>query len=248
MNQINDLLILVVVYNKEPGTSAAIQSIESIRSNNDLSFKVLIHDNSKNSSKSFEALNFLYKNNPSNVGVSGAYNSACEVAEKRGCSWMLLLDQDTSFDNSLLNEFLHHRDGADVCVPQVYYQNKKMSPSSKSFINSGLFVSIATFKSVGGYNERLRLDYTDVDFSNRLHQSSARFVELDARLDHQLDFYRYSLEEAMHRFLIFLEDASAFKDISGKKLRVFKDVFLRAIKLTMVHRTLWFLKKVLSGG
>src|ERR1700743_926850 len=37
-----------------------------------------------------------YRHSEENAGVAGAYNYAMELAEQRGISWLLLLDQDTT--------------------------------------------------------------------------------------------------------------------------------------------------------
>lgn len=49
---------------------------------------------------------FTYRHSESNLGVSGAYNRAMELAEEAGCGWLLLLDQDTTLPADFLTAML----------------------------------------------------------------------------------------------------------------------------------------------
>ena len=65
--------------------------------------KLFIIDNSKNSNKELSKklestkVKYIY-NEGKNLGISGALNLACEKAIKEGFSWILTMDQDSSFD------------------------------------------------------------------------------------------------------------------------------------------------------
>src|SRR5579875_1954744 len=131
---------------------------------------------------------FEYRHSPRNLGVSGAYNGAMEIAERFGCSWMLLLDQDTRVTPELLlsmrqlgSELLSRREIAAI-VPTVRVGTKVVSPKRQLFmrdrnyplgesgiapgeaiaINSGCMMRVESLREIGGFSTEFWLDYSDL--------------------------------------------------------------------------------------
>ena len=94
----------VVWYNPDSENS------KNIKTYIDYVEKLYIIDNSKKDNKKLsEELNnkkieYIY-NNGKNLGISRALNLACEKAEEKGFSWMLTMDQDSSFDSENIKEY-----------------------------------------------------------------------------------------------------------------------------------------------
>lgn len=53
---------------------------------------------------------FTYHHAERNVGVAGAYNSAMQMARERSCTWLLLLDHDTSVTVEFLRGMARYAD------------------------------------------------------------------------------------------------------------------------------------------
>jgi GT2 family glycosyltransferase len=78
---------------------------------------VYIHDNSPSQNVQFSAndisglpikgLEIKYIKNGFNVGVSAAYNAAAEFAVEEGKTWLLLLDQDTDFEEGFVQKYIN---------------------------------------------------------------------------------------------------------------------------------------------
>ena len=67
---------------------------------------VLVWDNSPEPLEDSAALPFQYIHSVQNIGVAGAYNRGMELAESMRCSWLLLLDQDTTIPSEFLPKCL----------------------------------------------------------------------------------------------------------------------------------------------
>lgn len=156
--------------------------------------RVYIHDNSPVPSAP-ESLpsNWTYVSDPSNPGLSAAYNAAAAIARSEGIDWLLIADQDTAFPEGMLTkmrETIASYPGERVFLPVVRISNGQyMSPvkmhgyvarlsekpldgvvplNSTAAINSGLMVRTDAFWECGGYNEKVPLDFSDFQFLERL--------------------------------------------------------------------------------
>ncbi|HZX75139.1 MAG TPA: hypothetical protein VFE57_12005, partial [Cyclobacteriaceae bacterium] len=97
---LQELLIVIVVFEKKPLETSAFQSLNSIREE----ALLMIYDNSSLPSH-VEVENTIYLHDASNPGVSKAYNTASTLAKSRNKKWLMLADQDTSFPESLFEKY-----------------------------------------------------------------------------------------------------------------------------------------------
>lgn len=214
-----------------------------------------------------------YVKNPANPGVSKAYNTGINLAKKMGKKWVLFLDQDTRLDEDLLHLFLEnvntHNDmyifattlsgkNGNLISPSRYFFKRGFSLSKTPVgkcslkgirpINSSVLVSIAVFDKVGVYNEDIRLDFSDHEFFDRVSHHYKRMFVVPSKSFHSLSSSDdTNLESIKIRFGIFCEGAH----IAGKKsflssLQYFIVCLLRGLKLSLKHRTLFFIKTLFN--
>ena len=140
--------------------------------------------------------NTIYVHDKNNSGLSVAYNSASLYAKGHGFEWVLLLDQDTDFTNIRIEDYLNaisqnpniylfapkvrvgsglymspcvlkHKSGHLMsCVPSGIIDLEKYS-----IINSGMCVNVKAMIYCGGYNEKVFLDYSDIEFLDRFKKN-----------------------------------------------------------------------------
>jgi GT2 family glycosyltransferase len=135
------ILIVAVIYERAPHESCSICSLAQI--SNTLPtltnrFALVIFDNSPQSQQVLIDFDFpvLYKHNPANLGLAGAYNFALKLAEEGRFEWLLLLDQDTSLMREFLLELIESIDlltgRSDVAsiVPKLLVNGVIFSPAA----------------------------------------------------------------------------------------------------------------------
>ena len=184
---------------------------------------------------------FSYQHAVQNEGVSGAYNAAAVVAEQRGCAWLLLLDDDTSVTAEFLRGMLGHAaqvtedERIAAVAPFLYAGTFCMSPRLWRFArhvplprpahsytetrsifaaNSGTLIRVRALETIGGYNSRFWLDFSDIEVFHRLHGHgfSVR-VAGDLRLEHEMAMLDYDRRMTPARFATFLAAESDFMDL-----------------------------------
>ena len=184
--------------------------------------EVLVWDNSPTAIDE-SALPFpcTYRHASANAGVSGAYNAAAEMAAERDCSWLLLLDQDTSVTKEYLSGILAHaaqvarEEQVAAVVPFLYAENFCLSPRLWHFgrhaplprsaggrterremfaANSGTLMRVRALQAIGGYSSRFWLDYSDIDVFYRLHVNNFSVrIAGDLVLQHEVALLDYDI-------------------------------------------------------
>jgi GT2 family glycosyltransferase len=210
-----------------------------------------------------------YLHDPFNGGVSKAYNTGFELAKEKRKRWIWLLDQDSTFVvNTILtfdNSIKEYPD-KEIFIPSIKDEKSIVSPfrfwlgggwrmseinpgvyplSQFFFINSGALVSVAAFQNAGRYCAELPLDFSDMDFIIRLRKNINQVVILPTLANHELSGNsNESKEKILIRFRSYLSAASVFRQKHKKFSRSIRlRVCLRAIKLSLKHSSLEFLKE-----
>ena len=206
---LDSLLIVLVLYKSDLETSESFQSIETSLKTTNNSVDVFIYDNSpQRLDFSLNQYNskIHYVWDSSNPGVSKAYNEGFAVAENDGKKWLLILDQDTEFDSDFLIKYhvactsnptislfapILKLNSGEIYSPCTYKFPrtailKKIDIGitelkSLSLLNSGMLIGANAFKEVGGYDERLKMDFTDFEFIDRYRKISNHFFVLEDR-------------------------------------------------------------------
>jgi GT2 family glycosyltransferase len=255
----NEILLIVVVYNKKISDLFFIQ--ENILIYNEF-IDVLVYDNSIDSQQipELEGININYIHNKDNVGVSKAYNIGIEKSKALNKKYILLLDQDTSFQLSDLSDYHNLMDKYGegfIYAPIVYKENKIYSPNfvnnfvgkvqninsffyseiysidEKSLINSGLMIPLKVIDSIGGFNDDIKLDFSDFYFIEKYKKFNNKIILLNLMIEHSLsgDEGNNYLKE-IHRFMYYCNGAKSLNKF------LLWPAFRRMIRLIIKYKSI----------
>jgi GT2 family glycosyltransferase len=239
------ILAVIVLYKRSPQQSQTIQSLIRVFAGDPAlseCVRVLLWDNSPvpaaNVSLPFA---FDLAHAGGNVGTSGAYNHAMELAESLACPWLLLLDQDTTVSEGFLRgmigysqKFAEMQDVATV-VPFIFSHGTLVSPrrllsfnrvrqipatftglcADKAYaVNSATLMRVTALREIGGYSEEFWLDLSDVYVFQALHrQGRLMYIAGDLRLEHSIASMDFDKEMSPERYRNFLAAESAYVDL-----------------------------------
>jgi len=258
---------IIVTYYSELTNCKTYRSL--LARQKDLSF--LIYDNSPHQiNRKYESSRINYYGDGVNKGVSAAYNYGCKIAEQKGFEYVLLLDEDTLFDNDFLEELCSAIDNnidIDIFAPSIYYQGEKpFSPSHCSLlktrgvslvannryslnkyvpVNSGTCIRVSTFMKIGGYNEKIKLDFADFDFFFRIAPLSSFFMLIDSKAYQNFSNDEQDVNKLEKRYLIYLDGALATPSKHRFILQVLRHSLALTIRTKSLSFTKIFLKKYL---
>jgi rhamnosyltransferase len=271
------VVAVIVLYKSNLKESETFRTLLKAIEGFNSSLTVLIYNNSPEywhyEGQNFIGLDIIYLNDSLNSGVSKAYNTGFAYAKKMGKEFIFLLDQDTTLDPSLLRVFFaaeqkyKNSDNGLYC-PMMVNENGLLSPA-KSFlftsrkmetisigehsikglavINSGLIISTTLFELVGGYNEKIKLDFSDFDFLKRSRKFSGIIV-LDVKCRHLLSGEEeMSKEKALYRFVYYLEGAKYYHKSFIGAIGLVVWIFLRGFKLDFKYKTTNFTAEVIQS-
>lgn len=262
-----DLLAIVVIYNTAVNESLSLRTLED----NKLKLDVVVYDNSpvpflKNAGNPFRYLQINYLHNPSNPGVSTAYNYAADLGRKMNKRFLILLDQDTKLPSNALTTYLeainsypsHH-----LFAPRLNFQGKLFSPCKylfkrgyhlknitagehslrkMNFLNSGLLISLVMYTQVGGYDESIKLYFSDFEFIDRVKMHLDAFILLNIEYEHELSSGdRSDKEKAITRFTFFCRDGRSAAKSGIAWVQYCLTIGLRAFKLSIYFKDTKFL-------
>lgn len=188
----------VVTYNPElPRLKENLEAIASqVR-------KVFVYDNASGNIEDIESLLAgcstcikLYKGER-NKGMAVALNVLARGALEEGFSHILFLDQDSVASPCLVSKLLmNSKSSVGIVSPQVVDRNERMSNQAvdargaikvSRAITSGSLLNLKVFDVVGGYDERLFVDWVDFEFCDNLRVHGYEIVRVnDATLLHEL--------------------------------------------------------------
>jgi rhamnosyltransferase len=262
------ILTVLVLYEVSLQESAAYRSLMAAIGTQNTHGVLFIYDNSSQPQvpPALTSCTIEYVHNPSNPGVSKAYNEAFRFAQRHHFQWLLLVDQDTAFPVDIFDKYAAAREKEPDCVmivPRLFDSGGMISPfrnrivtgqrlkrveagrqslEKTGAINSGLLIQTSVFGAAGGYDERLRLDFSDINFCSRLRTHTSYFVVADADCYHSLSSAEnINVGQALTRFSTYLEASRTTGESSGYKFLFQAYAIVRALKLSWKYRTLRFL-------
>jgi rhamnosyltransferase len=137
--------------------------------------------------------------NLDNMGVASALNTGIQCAATRGFTWMLLLDQDSSVDEGMVQELL--------AVRQAYPDKEKIAVIGSGFrdvnkeagreiaelgvvtweevkhvITSGSLIPLSVHGEVGPFREEFFIDYVDMEYCYRAKAKGFRILKTRKQL------------------------------------------------------------------
>lgn len=232
------ILVVLVLYRMDLAESSSFQSLLRNFPDNDFEeIHLLIFDNSPVQGRVAgmpAGLSVHYRHDPANGGLSAAYNCALELGNDLGCTWLLLLDQDSELPRSFLAELaasIREFDGDEglaAIVPQVRGQRSILSPHTirlgfvkpitawsrrvesrrMTAINSGTAVRIAFLNEVGGFSRKYWLDFMDYWLFNRIHKSGKRVGLSGSAMEHHMTLDTGTM--ALPRYVNMLDAEARF--------------------------------------
>ena len=271
------ILAVIVLYNESLETSITYESLyQSIVENakDGFFFRLVVYDNSPKPQKVITSNPFFsitYKSDISNVGISKAYNFAADIADREGYQYLLLLDQDTLLPKNILPIYLDaisKHQHVKLFAPILKLSNGKPLSPSKFFlhrgfstrinsgifplskyvpVNSGMLVRLSSFIEAGGYNEKVRLDFSDYQFIERFRKNNEEFFVIDSVCIQQFSNVVSNLSQLITRFEFYCEGAkNASKNNLTDNISYFIIVLMRCFTLTLRTRKLIFFKTFLK--
>lgn len=177
-----------------------------------------------------------YIHDTNNGGLAIAYNKACNYAKENNYHWMMLLDQDTAFPNNAIMAYkkaIVSNPDIQMIVPKhITENNLYMSPTTYKMhvshlqkktisgivefsklapINSGILITVQSFLKVGGYDEKIWLDFSDVAFIEKYQKSYPKYYVLpEITCKQKFSALETSPGKIYNRFCIYLECAHNF--------------------------------------
>lgn len=221
---LNDIFIVIILYKTSLADSLTIQTLSNLTGD----VPILVFDNSPE--HQYELENFKYNNflvtyihDAKNLGLTNAYNFALEKATSKKSRWLLLLDQDTSFNQMYVDEICNMpieslSEDIVAIIPNVVslLGAKRISPTKISTggfssqivqkygvitepisgINSGSLLSVDFMNMINGFDVRYSLDMVDHVNFREINKRKKKIYVLNSTVHQQLSVLS-SLEESM---------------------------------------------------
>jgi len=209
-----------------------------------------------------------YFHDGSNPGISKAYNFAAQYGKELKKEWLLVLDQDTTFPLDSIEKYsfaIHENPEIKLIAPVLTLNNgKNVSPcryflkrgfalkrvltgvndlKKISLLNSGMLINLGAFSLVGGYNEKVRLDFCDFVFIEEFKKMYSFCFILDVKCVHDFADDNSDIEKLNGRYGNYCRDAkSCPKESVIDWVQYFVVVFVRASSLVVRTGRLAFYK------
>ncbi|QQV03726.1 MULTISPECIES: glycosyltransferase [Chryseobacterium] len=204
-----------------------------------------------------------YFRDQSNSGISAAFNHFSMVANINNFEWVVFLDQDTylpkDFYRSYFERSLNSRN--NIVLPIVRSNKKILSPTKYSFyrtsklndipsevllknitaINSGIMIRNDFFIANSGYEKKLRIDFCDHEFIERLNNREIFADIIKVYLEQEFSSEINDKSKAIERYRLFLKDMKQYRKNKNKIIFLFRVDLPHLLKKMYRYRSLTFL-------
>ncbi len=267
---VEKLIAVIVLYNSSLENSLTFQTLLKTVEYETHRLTLVVYNNSPSywhyTKNKYGNLDIIYIEDNLNSGVSTAYNKTFHLACDNNKDFLLLLDQDTQLPVNFFTELfyswqIYRNININLLAPLISNDKKLLSPSkfmlhtSRSInisagihkidglaiINSGLIISKELFQRVGGYNERIKLDFSDFDFFKRCLKFCDSIIIFNASCKHSLSSEEeISLDKALVRFKFYLQGARNMQNSLCNSITLNIWTFFRSIRLGLKYRSFDF--------
>lgn len=193
--------------------------------------------------------------NKRNIGVATALNKSLKYALTKGYEWILTLDQDSICSRNMVYTMLNsiktydHKKNVAVLAPQIhdinFFREKKHYPIKERFkkvktvITSGSLVNTKVAELVGGFEEKLFIDYVDHEFCLRINKYGFEVIQVPrAVLFHEVG------KITSHNMLFF--KVATTNHIPVRRYFIYRNKFFTYRKYFLKF-PFWVLRDALSG-
>lgn len=209
------LKLRLLISNRERGTMFTVAavvilynpSIEDIKNMNSYIYnvsKVYVVDNSgiKSDLSCLECKDKIeYIFNGENFGIAKALNIACRLAIQDGYTYLLTMDQDSSFGSDF-PQYLNEVENVvcdDIAIYSPWHKTNLKQQKIKDNLDypldvmmSGNIINLKHARSINFFDERLFIDGVDRDFCLRLKIAGYRIARLNSvEMEHSLGNIKY---------------------------------------------------------
>lgn len=187
----NKILSVIVTYNPElyhlkDVVSTLSKQVDSI----------LLYDNNSLNIKDIASIQFpqniIIHSSPINKGLPTHYNAAIQYGLEKSFDYLLILDQDSTFDKHFLDEYRKHLDADFFClVPFLVHSNndyeniyptktKNTCDYVKRSINSGTLIDLHKLPNNIRFDEDLFIDCVDFDFFEKIRKLGFKVLRVNS--------------------------------------------------------------------
>ncbi len=211
MGDASDLCAVVVTYHPDEHVTSNLRAIVAECS------RVLVIDNGSSPAErervAVEGVECVALER--NVGIAAALNIGARLAIAEGWGWIVTFDQDSTLRPGMvasLRAASRRHPAAAVVAPRIFEANSEgppyrwLQPHARSrwlfrrtacgavdltpvtmAVSSGSLIDLSVWQRLGGFDEKLFIDYVDIDYCLRVVRDGRSIVvATDAKLDHQL--------------------------------------------------------------
>lgn len=124
--------------------------------------------------------------NSKNLGIAKAINQGILLANKKGCKWLLTLDQDSICPSDLISvykKYIEIEKVAIVCCA-INYNDLEIENADgvkfeyvKDCITSAALINVSISIALGGMDEKMFIDQVDFEFCYRIKQQGYKIVK-----------------------------------------------------------------------
>ncbi|MCD0466797.1 glycosyltransferase family 2 protein [Flavobacterium sp. ENC] len=188
------LSAVVVLYNPD---DTILENIGSYI--NWVNFIYIIDNSDKPNGHKFSDLGpkIQYVFNNGNLGIAQALNIGCKMALSNGFEWIITMDQDSKFLNFTDNvkDLLSNTTNKNIALyyPDYIIDGKLYDKSIKEenepiiVMTSGNIVNLKIHEKIGGFEEKLFIDYVDIEYCLKLKKEGYNIAKLpNVVLQHEL--------------------------------------------------------------
>ena len=133
--------------------------------------------------------------NRENEGIAFALNQAMGFAKENGYTWVLTLDQDSVCPEQMVMVLVRHivKDNIGIVCPGVIDRNLEEDKIEQEWkyvekcITSGCLTSVEAWENVGGFTDKLFIDYVDFDYCAKLKKRGYKIImDTSVKLLHEV--------------------------------------------------------------
>lgn len=195
--------------------------------------------------KKLDGINYI--NLHGNHGLSIGLNRACNSALQDGYDFVLTMDQDSSFMNHSLKKMIEFNEAsrgsyaiiAPNVIKQYYAQDERKELKQQIediqrkdwVITTGSLMDLRKWKAVGGFDEKLFIEFIDVEICLQFHKHDYPIIQLgqaellvmpgNARQVRFLGRYVYAQDDNPVRSYYLFRNGSYISRKHGRKYKKF---------------------------